>query len=63
MDDVHDAAYAHSRRVDGQGQDVPVRFDTVLVNEGAGGQAGVHGASSSLEHQIFLFSLCHFLDH
>ncbi|KAI1781775.1 hypothetical protein LXA43DRAFT_977924 [Ganoderma leucocontextum] len=43
MKGIHDAAHARPARKDRQGRAVPARFDTVLVNEGAGGPTGVKG--------------------
>ena len=43
MDDVRDSAHARPSRKDARGRQVPGRFDTVLVNEGTGEQAGIHG--------------------
>ncbi|TFK79321.1 hypothetical protein K466DRAFT_505729 [Polyporus arcularius HHB13444] len=43
MEDTRDAAHARPQRKDKQGRPVPGRFDTVLANEGDGGEIGVHG--------------------
>ncbi|KAI0350324.1 hypothetical protein OH77DRAFT_1593589, partial [Trametes cingulata] len=43
MDDIQDVAHARPARRDKQGRPVPGRFDTVLVNDGTGGQSGVNG--------------------
>ena len=42
-----DAIHVHLARKDARGQVVPGRFDTVLVNEGTGGESGIHGESFS----------------
>ncbi len=43
MEDTRDAAHARPQRKNKHGTPVPGRFDTVLVNEGDGGDLGVHG--------------------
>ncbi|KAI0633956.1 hypothetical protein C8Q77DRAFT_1193668 [Trametes polyzona] len=43
MDNIHDAAHARPERKDAQGRTVPGRFDTLLVNDGTGGRAGIQG--------------------
>ncbi|KAI0753003.1 hypothetical protein C8Q80DRAFT_1217332 [Daedaleopsis nitida] len=43
MESTHDVLHAGPARQDRQGQPVPARFDTVLVNDGTGGASGVEG--------------------
>ena len=43
MEALHDAVHARPARRDRYGRHVPARFDTVLVNDGTGGPAGVQG--------------------
>jgi hypothetical protein len=42
--DLLDSVHVKPSRSDNRGKGVPARFDTVLVNDGDGGHAGVSGA-------------------
>ena len=45
--DEYDVVHVHPSRKDKRGKGVPTRFDTVLVNDGAGGYMGVTDKSVS----------------
>lgn len=51
LDAVHIKPAGQNKR----GQIIPARFDTVLVNDGTGGQAGVKGSSIFLTSSFLLF--------
>ncbi|KAI0372511.1 hypothetical protein BV20DRAFT_1034577 [Pilatotrama ljubarskyi] len=52
-DDLTDVTHARPARQDTQGRPVPVRFDTVLVNDGSGGETGVAGYRVGQVRMVF----------
>ncbi|KAI0351066.1 hypothetical protein OH77DRAFT_1411790, partial [Trametes cingulata] len=53
MEELRDVVHARPARKDTQGRPVPARFDTVLVNDGTGGETGVTGYRVGQVRMVF----------